>query len=455
MAVLPFFKIEVQDSRLDISDLITSFSYDRSSEKDDILKVTLNFDKVEEVDNKDFVVGKKLVFKYGIVGDKVSKKRVVKIKTAEPNFASKLTMTLVCHDKGTDIKKTTAQRIFKGKTSSEIATIIADEGGYGKNIEVTNKVWKDMPQGNKSEFELLQYLADREDNGDFIFYVSDNTMNFVRRDLKEDPIITYTYNDGEGEVISFKPSYKEAESSAAATTTKISDQKVEISQEEVNLGEQEFTIKEEGIFIDPRLDPNNALNIDINGIIAQTKAHNKKLETVEGVDNLANFFTGKTSLETFTSFNNGKFKKAKEVVTPTGDKEEAVNLSKSIKKKAKLKSLVATLVVELNPLLEINKIVTMAGVGQKYSGNWYITDIGDVIGGTGKSTLQLKKNSTKKSIRANGSPTDKGTVNKKTGPKTAEAGNKLIRVDTEGRILDDNGKVKSTTVFAGGGGGSF
>jgi phage protein D len=391
MSLGPFYKVVVEDSGLDISSVITTFGYSRDVDKDNILDLGFEFEDVSKVDADYITEGTILIFKYGILGQGISKKRRVKIKTVIPSFSNRITVKVTCHDAGTNIKRTSSKKIYKNKTSSEIAEIIADEAKLEKNIDKTTKVWKDMPQGNRSEFELLGYLADREKGGKFIFYVDDDTLNFVERDLSKNSISTYYYKDGNSGILSFKPAFKEAEAGAAAAGVTVSDEEVSVNNAnsvESSLGDTRLSVDADGV------------KLGVTG-------------------------SGSTNI----------VKKGKELVTPVEDKEEAENLAQKTKNEATLKSITGTLTMEMDALLELDEIITIKGVGAKFSGNYYVASIKDKVGGTAISTVGLNKNSTKKSLRKDSDENEEDSVNKVVGPDETKKELTLVNFDANGNEI--------------------
>ena len=79
----------------------------------------------------------------------------------------------------------------------------------------------------------------------------------------------------------------------------------------------------------------------------------------------------------------------------------------------------ADLVVEGNPFLFPNKMITMSNVAKRHSGNWFVSKVTHNIDGSGNytTTLGLKKNGGKV-----GEEKSKNPVNKKIG-KDANSSN--------------------------------
>ena len=96
----------------------------------------------------------------------------------------------------------------------------------------------------------------------------------------------------------------------------------------------------------------------------------------------------------------------KTLVTPIRSGEEIDNLANSVKKRANNSAETAELKVELDPLAELNTVVTIDKVLKRHKGNWFVEGIvDDIQGNMATTTFELARNSEKgadaKSNKAN------------------------------------------------------
>lgn len=358
----PYYKVYI-DKR-DISLYVESINYEDSSEIDNL--ITLEIDQnyaLRLADDEDFTTGRFITFQFGFLQGAVSELHKARITDITHKYRERVSMTVKCLDLGTTIKKTTSQKIWKGKTSSEIAKEIADSYGMDSEITPTKKVLDSIPQGNKSDLEFLRYLAARESGGNFVTFIRNNTLYFSERGLKEESRVTFTYGDGNSTLVSFEPSIKESGQSAAGVkslnTTTVVDNTTETKTG--STGSYKVYYGEDGSLA----------------------------KKVAGTDTSKESVIGKRN------------------TTAVKDGSEAANLANHSKKKANLKTLVAKLVVEGNPILTPNTVVTVKNVAKRHLGNWYITKITHAIKGQSYlSTMELSRNAGKSKAKDQAKTTD-------------------------------------------------
>ncbi len=124
----------------------------------------------------------------------------------------------------------------------------------------------------------------------------------------------------------------------------------------------------------------------------------------------------------------------KVIPIPSADPSVHSNISKGATKKDKQKVLVADLVVEGNPLLKTNEIVTVSNVAKRHAGNWFVEKVvHDIsVGSTYTCTASLNKNGTNKAT--NSSNKASGKTNKSQGDKKPDSKKKMpiVYVDVNG-----------------------
>lgn len=134
------------------------------------------------------------------------------------------------------------------------------------------------------------------------------------------------------------------------------------------------------------------------------------------------------------------------IPTPSYNPTEQKNTANSVNKKNNIKTLVATLKIEGNPLLKTNEVVTVSNVALRHAGNWLVEKIVHEIG-TGQAylcTVELAKNGTIKPVSkskakaSTNSGKSKNKVNKSQGSKNASATKKVYSWDANGNPNKDN-----------------
>jgi phage protein D len=205
--MVPFCKILIDE--IDLTNFVSGLSYEDCINEDDLLKFSIHSPKKEFLEKNLLKVGKEIKFQYGYFGALVSPLRLAIIKDIEYNYEKTTTISITALDIGNNMKKGQEQKVWQNKTASQIATEIAKKYGFKTDkIETTNYFYNNLPQGNKTDFELLDYLAQREKNGSFRFFIKDNYLIFNRLALEKETGIKFTFGEN---IISFKPSLKDSQ----------------------------------------------------------------------------------------------------------------------------------------------------------------------------------------------------------------------------------------------------
>jgi phage protein D len=179
MSKIAFFMVQAGDK--DISLLINDFHYEDSAREDDLLRLTLPALTKEEMDANFLISGTLLKFQFGYYGGEISPLRQSPITDVKKKYAQTMSIVITALDLGQIMKKDQKQRVWLNKTASEIATEIGQSYGLDTSyIEATTKRYPHLPQGNRTDWEMLKYLAKIEQNGSFYVYVKDNALLFAR-----------------------------------------------------------------------------------------------------------------------------------------------------------------------------------------------------------------------------------------------------------------------------------
>lgn len=393
----PFYRVQVAETGEDLTARISSFSFEDSSEKDDKLEFTIAMRNIFEYDSDWFTKGTLLNFTFGYIGGLQSGKRVAKIANLYPEIGKQLTAKVVAMDLGQFAKKNFASTLWKDKTLSEIASEIGGKYGLDLEIEKTSKKYELLPQGQKSDFDFLKNIALREN---LDFRVSGDKMILEEQDLGRPSVRTYTY--GEAPFIRFSPRHEETKndtSSQVVSTTSVNPTNNQVQKSEA-------TIDDEG----KQKLGEYVIQYDADGNKKRVPKSKKEAETKEG----------------------------KTVMPKSDDKSENDKTVNRVQERKALASITGTLIIEGDPIIKANEIITIANVPNKYQGNWLIKTVKHSPSSSGyQTTLELAKNATKKPV---GNQTPERATDKKQEVNDT-AGSAQNTASTQAvRKFDANGK---------------
>ncbi len=349
-------KISEQVSSVDITNMVESLRYARSTKKDNQLEINIKQDFFwNSVDSDDLIIGGTLRFRYGYK-ERMGKVRLVEIVDLIPEFSERIKLKIIARDKGHTMKKDASNSIYSKKTASQIAIDIAKKHSLKPKVDVTTRIYDDMPQGNRTDYELLRYLATQEDG--FQFFVQDDKLFFVKRKYDKKPLVTYTY--GDGILMSLKVKARESQQDIA-------------SNDVTYVGIDPMT----GNPISATSDGKKDANLGKKGI------------------GLYDFKGDSVGTGYDTSGAN------KTLPDAGGNAADMQNKANALQQQAAMDVIIANFEVIGEPTLEIDELITMSNVGKRYGGNWYITDITDEIqaGGFFKTSGEITKDGTAKPVK--------------------------------------------------------
>lgn len=390
MSKSPYYQVFIKATGEDITKFVSDFTHEDCLEEDDLVKFNLTDINADFVDNPDLTKGAELTFQYGYLSFKITNAQTAVIKKIEPSFAGTITMNITCLDKGSNMKKNAGTKIWKGQTATQIIRTIVKRYGLTLTADPTTKIYTSLPQGNRTDFEFIRYLTTIEKGGSYMFYIKDYTAFFIKRDLAKDPVITFTYGDSSGKVISFKP--------------------VEADEGDKNAKDEASVVSVNpatGEVINKKVTPDT--QDDKNGYLGDSAG--KISVKPPGTD------------DSNTTGDNISF--------PATTDEEAGDVANNANKKAGLKELTATLLIEGDTLVKAGDIISIGGVPKKYSGNWRVKKAIHKVSSSGYLTeLQLDKNI--------------GTdVNKKTGPTDGVETKTIYQYNKDGIRISQAGASAS------------
>ena len=407
MSKAPITRVFVKGKNRDISERIESFRYEDCTKEDDLFQLNIKGGYVyDTADDDDIIAGTILQFQFGFAGIALSEVHEGRITDSEVTYAERIKMTVRAMDLGVVMKKTRSLKVWKGKTTSEIASEIADRYNLEKEIKPTTKVWESVPQGNKSDLKFLEELASKEPSGDLLVYIRSGKLHLEKRGIKKKASVVFRY--GEEGVISFAPKYRESTSGTAANSAKTVAVDPKTKQ----------TVTSEDKDKDTKLGK-KVIYVDVNANKLETS------KTIGGSSSGGSFVEkGKTEVQELAQ---------KIIPIPSSDQSEHNGIAKNANKKDNISVLEATLKIEGNPLLKSNTVITMLNVAKRHSGNWLIEKIVHDIsaGGTYTCTLSMVKDGTAKATSK--SKKSSADVNNTVGDK-AKATKKIpvVYVDTNG-----------------------
>ena len=399
----PFVKLWVvsQDTGedIDISDKISRFVFEDSVAIDNMVEFTI-IPKYTEVivEDSDVVEGATIKFQYGYIGGATSVIRSAVIKDVEPDFKSTVVKLMVrALDKGRVLKNTTSNKVWINLKSTDIAKAIADRHKLKVQVDVTTRVWEYYPQGNLDDLTFLRKLADEEQAGNYIVYIQDDTLFFVRRGLDTASRVTITFGQGNNGLIGFKPRYRESTAPTEGAGSSIVS--FDFENKKTVVAESKPENEEENI----TLDDYDLLYSDTGDFIAEQT----NTESVNP-DAVGNDF-GESGLPDI-------IETGKKIMDMATNPDEVAAKVNSAKKSGTFKVLEGSLRMQGTPNLKPNEIITLKRFFTKYSGNWLIEKIRHEIQGGASyiSTLTINKNGSKK-------PSSKNTAVAKVSNKTRGA----------------------------------
>lgn len=329
----PIYNVELDGN--DLSEFISTFTYEDTMKKDNLLRIRIHPEKaLEFLNNESVTVNADLVFQFGYLSKELSTKHTAKIQDIVTRYdSSGVNITIVCLDSGHLLKKNSLTKIYKSKTSSQIAEEIADFYGFNKDIDSTSKVWENMPQGNRSDFDFLDMLSDKEN--EYVFFVRNDTLYFKKRGLDDESVLTFTYGK-DGDVISFIPKQKLSSNSGTSSETLVTS-----------------VIDKDGSRIENRVNLEESKDKTIL---------NSEIMKFDSKDNVL-------SKVASTAIRN------KTIVKNVDDTEESENIANNLVKNENLKANEADLTVIGNPLLKPKEIITISGVSRRHEGNYQIVNV--------------------------------------------------------------------------------
>lgn len=433
----PIAKIYIKSSNRDISEFIEHFSYERCVEKDDLVQLKVKQDYAFDlIDDPEIVSGKLITFQYGFIGELLSPVREARITDIDVDYGDKIILIIKALDRGQDMKKGGQRKVWNNITSSGIVSEIADKYGLNPLIDPTYNVWKSLPQGNRTDFEMIQWLCNHEKDGSFRFYISSTDLVFERAKYEKKARFQYTYGV---DIVKFSPKYCQSRNKSG-----FGNQTAVCGFDPKSKTALNSLVNPANVGDNQKLGDHSLISFNVNGdqknggVLSGLKtaisngapANGNAPVSSTGV--LKNLVSG-SKAGTDNPTDKPVAASTGIIVAPHHDVQESMDFgSKHHKKNSGPKVLMADLTVEGNPLFNLTDIVTIAGVAKKHLGNWHIEKITDTVsGGSAYVTkIEFSRNGTAKAM-STAAVKSTDNVNKTTGDKSGKT-EKLVRYSVNG-----------------------
>lgn len=425
MARVGFYKVSIRNTNnptddKEISQNISSFSYEDATDVDNMLTLRIRDRAREFADDPIFAEGSYVTFNFGYAQGKISDIFILRVANITMNYEDIVTMEIQATDLGILLKKNKSKKDWSNTKASDIARSIASYHGLKPIIDDTDTVHAFMPQGSKSDYDLLKYLSRIQKSGSWRFYIKNDALYFTRLKLEQESFKTFIYNNGEGEVISFRPYSRETSKNNAARSTIVTSVDP-FTNKPIQKSINDTTSKDDVKLGDYAVHTYDGDGKEISG--PSKNNSQKRPSKIQSAQNDPDRSGG--------------------IIYSPGDSDEIENIGNSEKKGATLHELLADMQVEGIPDIMSDLIVTMNNVSKRDIGNWFINRAKHVISPDGGYILDIsmKKNATQKKGKSdNNSALD--NVNKTTGkaePETKKAVG-FYTYDEDGKLLSGPAK---------------
>ncbi|MBP7509917.1 MAG: hypothetical protein KA807_19045, partial [Prolixibacteraceae bacterium] len=171
-----FAHIENENLTNKIGARIVSFEFEEIDDGDDKISLRIVDEYGELIDDEFFQVRNKIRVQWGYIGGRhnLSAERTGILLDPEYSFSQAMTMiTLNAFDDGSKLHGRADQKVWTQIKHSDIATEIARKHHLKSSIKETVEIKATEPQGNKSDYEFLTYLASQNN---YDFYIDVDTL---------------------------------------------------------------------------------------------------------------------------------------------------------------------------------------------------------------------------------------------------------------------------------------
>jgi phage protein D len=374
-----------------ISSRLRSFTFTDSEKSADKLSMTLWNRDLRFIDDPAFDEGNRLVVAWGYPGY-LSDQRDMIVTSCIPGFEIKVeaegSAILANKEKRTDL--------WRGLRWSQIIERIADRNGYGSAVRAIDDAGPappEIPQNGKTDAEFCKWVAKQVG---FQFWIDQRGLFFGPRKLDQPSKRAFTLGDeGPDGLLDF-PAFEKAPRN--------------------NPGK----VKLQGV------DTTTKKPFEVVGDDKSTKGRPGLASILELIDPVA----GTSSLRETAA--------APDVIAPTSaqTKQEAQKRADGLYKLAQTTPRKCTASAYGDPKLPAKSVVTLSSLGQRLSGNYYVTEIVHTIG-LGGYTMSLKcqRDGTSSSGKTNvAGPASSAAINTSKGASATDTTTQLQTVEVVDRI---------------------
>ncbi|MEW6104854.1 MAG: contractile injection system protein, VgrG/Pvc8 family [Bacillota bacterium] len=341
----PVVYIKVDGKRLpdELAERVLGLEFEDDAEKLPKLTVRFNNADLEITDHPLFAMGKKVQAQWGYIDGELSEPVTCTVKAIR-GFKVR---ELVAYGEGHKLADKAKSRVWKNLKYSDIARQIAQEHNLKPVVEDTKIAHEQVAQTNQTDLNFLKELAEKIN---FQCYEENGELHFHSKRLDAKPTLAFAYYNGEyGNLVNFEPVEK--------------------------------TLSEPNEVAVSGVDP-----MEKKPFIAKANDSNVERDAVaEGTY----LYDGASGSETFKPGETGK-KVASTARTPSEAKQQA----DAGFKKAEEETVEASIETVGEPRLRAKQVVTLYGLGKRYSGNWYVKNVRHVVGQGYRCFATLERNAT-------------------------------------------------------------
>ena len=464
----PFVRLYVKKTGRDLTEFCEDFTFEDSDEKDAYAEFRLNGlgENIDVQGNKsgflmnsaDISVNTPLQFTFGMLGGFVSPTHEITVSDLHFDYSQGRVIAIVkCLDKGNVIKRGATQKIWNNSTASDIAREIASKYDMQTQIDNTSYVYNAIPQSGRSDLEMLQFLAHKE-NG-LHCYVSNNVLHFERVDFGKKATRLFTVGEN---VVHFstheKNSSKNKDSNGAevAGVNTITGKSFSVQAiidgvngkvlapytATPNYSESVWSkeVNKSGI-LDKKLDGKYLNDAGISQLFKQPTLKEIKQAQAKQAKSDQAFVNNFAYNETHNgvSILDPNAPSTKILIDALGckrvgaiNKTEAQHKAESINSKSKKDCVTATLEITLDTDFKIGDIVSIDGfIADRDKGNWYVKEFRHTVshGKYASTEIKLSRNAV-----STGKDKADGELNSSKGKKNAASSRQIVINGNTGEI---------------------
>lgn len=387
----PVRYITIDNKKLpkDLSDDVTAFSYEDASDKMDELKLTIRDPELKHINDPLLKEGREICARWGYLGNLTGIHKCT-IKEIEYNFPGDgdPEISLTALDKAHKLTGRSARTCWKGKKVSQIVKDIAKKHGLKPDVKVPDDVPREFTsQGGKNDLVFLNELA--EETG-CTMKVRNDTLIFKPENPEISSSRTFNYRtDADGYLISINVKTDTEKGKGAAAETEVS------------------------------------------GVDMKTGKKFKQKSSAAESKYTVNLEDGTSKLETAKQTKHDETGKA--VSSTAADPKSAKAAAKKKARVAVKGAITATAEFIGDPSFAAHQILTINGIGQRFSGKWRIDSVMHSVGEGYTCSVNLSRNDVNKAKSGKKSKKGQNNANnsskKSSGDKKKATKNKKVTVD--------------------------